>query len=111
MPPSVAPSPHGEEMLAAFARLEETLGRVRRDAGAGCAHTYQRDLHAHLRSLRALLPGDAARLAEDVVDAATRVLESAEPEAPLHALQLAVASLGALIRRQAVASPLLPQAA
>lgn len=108
---TVAPSPHGEETLAAFARLEETLGRVRRDAGAGCAYTYQRELHAHLRSLRALLPGDAAPLAEDVVDAANRVLESAQPDAPLHALQLSVTSLGALIRRQAAAAPLLSTAA
>ena len=111
MPATVACASHADELLLAFAHLERTLAAVRRGAGQGCSHALQRELHAHLRSLRALLGGEAVPLVEDVVDAALRVLEAADPAAPLHALMLAEQGLRTRVRRQAAALQVLATAA
>lgn len=102
----IAPSTRSQELLEALAALDATLDAVRRDAGQGLTPEHQRALHARLRSLRALLGSEAAPLVEDVVDAAARVLEAAEPAAPLHVLGMAQQTLTVLLRRQAAASAL-----
>lgn len=98
-----------EELSDALARLEQTLAAVRRDAGNGVAPAHVRELDAHLRALRALLGGDLVRLAEDVVDAAKRALESSAPEAPLMLLTIAHDRLRRAVMRHAHAS--MPRAA
>jgi len=109
--PDAMPTPADvsiEELSDALARLEETLAAVRRDAGNDVA-AHDRELDAHLRALRALLDGDLARLAEDVIEAAKRALESAAPEAPLMMLTIAHDRLRRAVLRHARAS--MPRAA
>lgn len=108
MRPTAAPtfSPQADELLAALARMDAVLQAVRRAAGQGSTPELERELLAQLRCLRALLGAEAAAAAEDVVDAARRALDAAEPEAPLLVLAMAQRTLAALIRRQAAAQRL-----
>lgn len=99
-----------DERLLALDRVEATLAKVRRAAGQGLVPELERELHAHLRSLRAMLDGDTSTLAEDVVDAAKRVLDSSDPAAPLKVLGMAQRMLAARLQRQASMQPL-PNAA
>ena len=110
MPGTTITAPHADELLLALARLEETLNGVRRAAGDGCSPAHDRQLHAHLRSLRALLGQASSNVVEDVVDAARRVLEAADPAAPLMVLGMAQRTLTGLLRRHA-ALQALPTAA
>lgn len=88
-----------EELLDALARLDAALATVRRNAGHGCSPECERALDAQLRGLRAMLGGDLATLAEDVIDAAKRALESAAPDAPLLMLSMAQDRLHAAVKR------------
>ncbi|HSK08342.1 MAG TPA: hypothetical protein VK911_02100, partial [Vicinamibacterales bacterium] len=81
--------------------LDATMARVARQAGAGHDPELERRLDTHLRSLRVLLDANGTAIAEDTVDAAKRVLDSAEPAAPLLMLKMARSNLAALVRRQA----------
>lgn len=86
-PPAHAVS--AEEQASALADLARTVADVRRLAGSGHLPECERRLDAHLRSLRALLAPAHATLAADVVDLAKRVLDAAEPAAPLLMLAMA----------------------
>lgn len=91
-----------DELGECLARVGDTLALVRREAGAGFLPERERELDAHLRSLRALLAGDQVALAEDVIEAAKRALESAAPEAPLLMLSMTHDRLRAAVARQAL---------
>jgi hypothetical protein len=103
-------APQSDELLAALARMETTVETVRRAAGQGSTPELERELLAQLRCLRALLGSGATPVVEDVVDAARRVLDAAEPEAPLLVLAMAQDTLASIVRRQSAASSL-PSAA
>lgn len=90
-----------EDLTSAFTELETTLLKLRRLAGSGTTPELERELRAHQRSLRSMLGAEATVLVEDVVDAALRVLDAADPSAPLLVLAMGQRSLGTLIRRQA----------
>ena len=101
--PDVTPVPHADELLHALALLDETLSQVRRAAGGGSSPEFDKLLLGHLRSLRALLGGDSVTLVEDVVEAAQRVLDAAEPSAPLMMLDMSQRTLAATLQRMATA--------
>lgn len=110
LPSPAAIPPRPDELLAALARMETVLAAVRRNAGQGSSPEIERELMAQLRCLRALLGADSVAVVEDVVDAARRVLDASEPDAPLLVLAMAQHTLAAMIRRHAAAHPL-PSAA
>ena len=93
-----------EELLQELSRLEATMAKVARHAGKGHDPALERRLDTHLRSLRVLLDANGAAVAEDTIDAAKRVLDSAEPAAPLLMLKMARTNLAAVVRRQAARS-------
>ena len=92
------------ELLQELALLDATMAKVTRQAGKGHDPILERRLDTHLRSLRVLLDANGTAIAEDTVDAAKRVLDSAEPAAPMLMLKMARANLTAVIRRQAARS-------
>ena len=93
-----------EELLQELARMESTMVAVARQAGTGQNPELERQLDTHLRALRVLLDANGVAVAEDTVEAAKRVLDSAEPDAPLMMLRMARDSLAAVVRRQAARS-------
>ena len=93
-----------DELLDELARIDTTLQLVVRRAGDGGGPELERRLQAHLRRLRTMLYADGVAVAEDTVDAAQRVLISADPQAPLLVLAMARTTLEAMIRRQAANS-------
>jgi len=93
-----------DELLDELARIDATLQLVVRRAGDGGGPELERRLQAHLRRLRTMLCADGVAVAEDTVDAAQRVLISADPQAPLLVLAMARTTLAAMIRRQAANS-------
>lgn len=93
-----------DELIEELDRLDTTLALVVRRAGDGGGPELERRLQAHLRRLRSMLCGDGIAVAEDTIDAALRVLVSAEPEAPLLVLGMARGTLEAILRRQAANS-------
>ncbi len=103
---STVASPHTEELLSALDGLEATLAEVRRAAGKGASPELERALRGHLRSLRALAGSGVSPLVEDAVDAALRVLDCADPAAPLHVLSMTQQGLAGTIRRHAAAMAL-----
>jgi hypothetical protein len=90
-----------DELLQELARIEDTLDAAARRAGDGCGPDFERRLGAHLRSLRSMLRPDDMAVAADAMEAAERVMNAADPEAPLLMLDMARNTLAALIRRQA----------
>ena len=88
-----------DELLLELDRIEATIARAVRQAGSGHDPTLERQLDAHGRSLRAMLDAEAAVVVDDVLDAAKRVLDAAEPAAPLLMLDMARANLAAVVRR------------
>jgi len=90
-----------DELLVELERIEATLDDAARAAGQGCGPGFERRLGAHLRSLRNMLGADEMAVAEDAMEAAERVMNAADPAAPLMMLQLARNTLGAVIRRHA----------
>lgn len=102
--------PRDEDSTDAFDRLDAALLAVRRDAGHGCSPERERVLAACLRALRPQLDDALAELAQEVVDAAKRALDSAAPEAPLLMLDLAHGHLRAAVRQRRESAPL-PHAA
>ncbi len=99
-------TPQADELLAALARMDAALEDVRRAAGQGSTPELERELLAQLRCLRTLLGPASAPVVEDVVDAARRVLEAAEPQAPLLVLAMAQDMLASIVRRQGAGSTL-----
>ena len=90
-----------DELLLELERVEETLDEAARRAGQGCGPDFERRLGAHLRSLRNMLGPDDMAVADDAMEAAERVMNAAEPAAPLLMLQHARSTLAAVIRRHA----------
>ena len=92
-----------DELLVELDRVDGLMLDVVRHAGQGCSPAFERRLEAQLRSLRSMLGVDGTQAATDVMEAATRALESAEPAAPLLMLSIARKTLAAVMRRQASA--------
>ena len=90
-----------DELLTELARADASLALAIRRAGQGCEPEFERRLDGHTRSLRALLDGNGAQVAADTIEAAKRVLDAADPAAPLLMLAMARETLTALVRRQA----------
>ena len=90
-----------DELLDELERVEETLRQAMRRAGAGCGPDFERRLHAHLRSLRSMLGADDVTVAADTLEAAQRVMISADPAAPLLMLEMARKTLRGIIQREA----------
>ena len=88
-----------DELQQELARTEATFARAIRHAGAGHDPALERQLDSHGRSLRAMLDADAAVVVDDALDAAKRVLDAADPAAPLLMLEMARANLAAVGRR------------
>ncbi|MEO6364728.1 MAG: hypothetical protein ABIO38_01565 [Luteimonas sp.] len=90
-----------DELLVELDRTDAMMREVERCAGQGCSHEFERRFEAQQRRLRSMLGTDGAQAAIDVMEAAERVLTSADPAAPLLMLSLARKTLGAVMRRQA----------
>jgi hypothetical protein len=90
-----------DELLDELARVEATLGEAARRGGQGCAPDFERRMQAHQRSLRSMLDADGVAVATDALEAAERVMVSADPAAPLLMLDIARATLRGLVQRQA----------
>ena len=90
-----------DELLQDLVRIDDTLDEAVRRAGQGCAPDFERRLGAHLRSLRNMLGADDAEVAADAMEAAERVMNAADPAAPLLMLEMARGTLSAVIRRYA----------
>ncbi len=90
-----------DELLVELDRTDAVMREVERCAGQGCSHDFERRFEAQLRRLRSMLGTDGAQAATDVMDAAERVLVSADPAAPLLMLSLARKTLAGVMRREA----------
>lgn len=90
-----------DELLRALAVLDAAMAKVIRRAGEGCGPDFERHLDSASRGLRALLGADAAPVVGDVIEAAQRVLTSADPAAPLLMLDMARKTLAAVVHRHA----------
>ena len=90
-----------DELLAALARLDAAMALVVRRAGQGCGPDCERHLDSASRGLRTLLGPDASAVVNDVLDAARRVLATADPAAPLLMLSMARRTLANVVHRHA----------
>ena len=90
-----------EELLDELARVEATLCEAALRRGQGCSPDFERRMQAHQRSLRSMLDADGVAVATDALEAAERVMVSADPAAPLLMLEIARGTLRGLIQRQA----------
>lgn len=90
-----------EYLHDALSRTDATLTEVVRRAGQGLEPELERQLDAHLRGLRAVLPDADASAAEATIEAAKRVADSAEPEAPLLMLAMARDHLTRVVHHRA----------
>lgn len=90
-----------DELLHALARMDAAMAQVVRRAGEGCGPDCERRLDSSSRGLRALLGPDSTDVVTDVIEAARRVLTSADPAAPLMMLTMARQTLAAVVHRQA----------
>lgn len=90
-----------DELLDALARLDAAMALVVRRAGQGCGPDCERHLDNASRGLRMLLGADAAHVVADVIEAARRVLTSADPAAPLLMLTMARQTLSTVVHRHA----------
>jgi hypothetical protein len=90
-----------DELLLELERVELTLDEAARAAGLGCHPEFERRLGAHLRSLRNMLDPDQVAVAADAMEAAERVMNAADPEAPLLMLRICRDHLSTLVRRVA----------
>ncbi|MEG3193250.1 hypothetical protein [Lysobacter sp. D1-1-M9] len=89
-----------DELRNELDRLDATMTQTVRRAGGGLEPDFERRLDTHLRSLRAMLVGDGTTAAADVIEAAKRAINSADPAAPLMMLAMARETLAAVARRQ-----------
>lgn len=88
-------------LQVALARTDAILIEVVRRAGRGLEPELERQLDAHLRGLRAVLPEADTCAAEATIEAAKRVADSAEPDAPLLMLAMARDQLTRVVHRRA----------
>ena len=80
-------------------RLEATFDEATSRAGQGEDPAFARRAGAHLRRLAEHLDADAYAAAEQALDDACRVLDAAEPAAPLLMLEYSRARLSGALRR------------
>lgn len=90
-----------DELLEELARIDTLIREAMGRAGQGCGPDFERKLDARVRSLRPMLGEDDLAVAIDAIDAAKRVMISADPAAPLLMLAMARKMLGGVMRRQA----------
>lgn len=90
-----------DELMDELDRVEETLRQAERRSGQGCGPDFERRLQAHLRSLRSMLGPDSVVAAADALEAAQRVMISADPAAPLLMLEIAWKTLRGVVHREA----------
>jgi hypothetical protein len=90
-----------DELLEELSRIDAVMAEVVRRAGQGCGPDFERRLDARIRSLRPMLKQEDLEVAIDAIEAAKRVLISADPAAPLMMLAMARQTLNGVIRRQA----------
>ena len=90
-----------DELLEELSRIDAIMGETVRRAGQGCGPDFERKLDARIRSLRPMLKEEDLEVAIDAIEAAKRVLISADPAAPLMMLAMARKTLAGVIRRQA----------
>ncbi|WP_133501946.1 hypothetical protein [Cognatilysobacter terrigena] len=88
------------------AYLEDGIAHAMRRAGAGPDLVLERRLMGQARLLQAMLSDrSAAQAVADVAEAARRVMDTAEPEAPLQMLAIARENLARTVRRHAMGLP------
>ncbi|MGY4514652.1 hypothetical protein [Lysobacter sp. HA18] len=88
------------------AYLEDGVAHALRRAGAGPDLVLERRLMGQAKLLQAMLSDrSAAQAVADVAEAARRVMDAAEPEAPVRMLALARENLARLVRRHALMLP------
>ncbi len=68
-----------DELRHELARIDATMTQAIRRAGRGLDPDFERRLDTHLRSLRAILGPDGVTAAADVIDAAKRAINAADP--------------------------------
>lgn len=90
-----------DELLEQLARIDTTMRGAVRRAGQGCEPDFERELDACMRSLRPILGEDDMTAAVDAIEAAKRVMDSADPAPPLLLLAMARETLNGILRRQA----------
>jgi hypothetical protein len=90
-----------DELLEELSRIDAIMAETVRRAGQGCGPDFERKLDARIRSLRPMLKEEDLAVAVDAIEAAKRVLISADPAAPLMMLAMARQTLNGVIRRQA----------
>jgi hypothetical protein len=101
MPPITA-----DQLRQQHAYLEDGIAHAMRRAGRGPDLVLQRRLMGQARALQAMLADrDGAQAVADCADAACRVMDTAEPDAPLHMLAMAREALARVVRRQAMSLP------
>jgi len=88
-----------DELQQELAATDATIEQAIRRAGAGPCPEVERQLDAHARSLRVMLDHEGALVVDDTIDAARRVLHTADPAAPLLMLEMARTNLAAVVRR------------
>jgi hypothetical protein len=90
-----------DELMEELARIDAIMREAVRRAGQGCGPDFERRLDARMRSLRPMLRPDDQAAAMDAIEAAKRVMTSADPQAPLRMLAMARKTLAGVIHRQA----------
>lgn len=90
-----------DELLEELSQIDAIMAETVRRAGQGCGPDFERRLDARVRSLRPMLCDDDLTVAMDAIEAAKRVMVSADPAAPLLMLAMARKTLSGVIRRQA----------
>jgi hypothetical protein len=104
--------PTADQLYQQHAYLEDGIAHAMRRAGRGPDAVLERRLLGQARLLQAMLGDRAgAQAVADVAEAACRVMDAAEPEAPLRMLAIAREHLARLVRRRAFALPRARQAA
>lgn len=88
------------------AYLEDGIAHAMRRAGAGPDAVLERRLMGQAKLLQSMFDDRAAAQAvAEVAEAARRVMDTAEPDAPLQMLAIARDQLARLVRRHALALP------
>ena len=90
-----------DELMDELTRINTLMRDAVRHAGQGVNPELERQLDACLRSLRPMLGADDFTVAADAIEAAKRVMTSADPGAPLLMLGMAQKTLTGVLRRQA----------
>jgi hypothetical protein len=100
------PDPTADQLHQQHAYFEDGIAHAIRRAGLGPDAVLERRLLGQARTLQAMLDDRAgAQAVVEVVDAACRAMDAAEPGAPLQMLAIAREQLARHVRRRAFALP------